>query len=213
VAMADVIRLANSSPARERIIILDCCHSGTLGTLPELDNSALLNEGVSILAACRNTEFALEQNGAGLFTTLVCDAISGGAADVCGKVSVASIYAYADEALSEWDQRPLLKAHVSRLVPIRKCEPAVPLDVLRRLPQYFPNATDSFPLDPSYEPEARPEHQEHQVIFEHLQCMNRARLIIPVDAPHMYLAAIESKACKLTALGRFYWHCVQGGKI
>jgi uncharacterized caspase-like protein len=71
VRMADVLELANRSPARERIIVLDCCHSGAFGSLPAIDNKALLAEGVSVLAACRDTEYAVEAGReGGLFTTL-----------------------------------------------------------------------------------------------------------------------------------------------
>jgi len=38
VSMADVLTMANNSPARERIIILDCCHSGAFGQLPAINN-------------------------------------------------------------------------------------------------------------------------------------------------------------------------------
>src|SRR5687768_1143347 len=31
ISMSDIIHYANSSPARNKIIILDCCHSGNLG--------------------------------------------------------------------------------------------------------------------------------------------------------------------------------------
>lgn len=214
VAMADVLALANDSPARERIIILDCCHSGALGVAPNSDNkSALLAEGVSVLAACRDVESAIETGGGGLFTRLVVDAIAGGAADVCGKVTVASIYAYVDEVLSGWQQRPLFKSHVAQLVSVRQCTPSVPLDILRLLPKYFAAPDDEFSLDPSYEPDAEPEHEENEKIFGHLQKFRAARLVIPVGEEHMYYAAMNSRSCCLTALGQFYWQRVNSGKI
>ena len=37
-----------------------------------------------------------------------------------------------------------------------------------------------------------------------LQKYNRVNLVVPVDAPHMWHAAIESKAYKLTVLGEHY---------
>ena len=100
-----------------------------------------------------------------MFTSLVCEALSGGAADVCGKATVASTYAFVDQALGVWDQRPLFKSHVSKLISLRNCPPAVPLEILRLLPRDFKTATDEFPLDPSYEPDAEPRHAEHEGIF------------------------------------------------
>jgi hypothetical protein len=214
VSMTDVLSFANQSLAREKIIILDCCHSGAFGQVPAVDNNtALLKEGVTVLTASREAEYALETNSGGFFTSLICNALEGGAADVCGKVTIASIYAYVDEVLGGWDQRPLFKSHVSKLASLRNCLPAVSLEILRLLPRYFKSPTYEYPLDPSYEPDAEPKHPDHEKIFGHLQKLRAARLVVPVDEDHMYYAAINSKACKLTALGMFYWHCVNRGKI
>lgn len=213
VRMADVVDLANQSPARECVIILDCCHSGAFGNLPAVDNRAVLSEGVSVLAASRDTEAAVEMGGSGLFTILVCNALEGGGADVCGKVTVASVYAYADEILSGWDQRPLFKAHVSQLARLRRCAPAVPLEVLRLLPKYFSRPAGTLQLDPSYEPSRKPHNKAHEEAFGHLQMMNRAQLVTPVGEEHMYYAAVRRGKCRLTPLGRFYWGRVNSGKV
>jgi uncharacterized caspase-like protein len=215
-SMTEVLTMANNSPARERIILLDCCHSGALGQLPAINNdAAIITEGVTILSASRESEVALEQGGGGLFTSLVCEALEGGAADVCGKVSTAGIYAYAEETLSGWEQRPLFKIHVSKLIPLRKCPPAVAEEILRLLPEpdYFPSSYQEKPLDPSYEPTAEPHNPEHEKIFSHLQKMRAARLVVPVGEEHMYDAAMNNKSCKLTALGIHYWHLANSGKI
>ena len=86
-------------------------------------------------------------------------------------------------------------------------EPKVSDEILRRLPEWFPDPEHDFPLDPTYEPEAErgSAHSEHEEIFGCLQNCARAHLIVPVDQPHMYHAAINSTACRLTPLGRFYW--------
>ncbi len=213
-SMTDVLVFANGSPAREKIIVLDCCHSGAMGQLPAINNdAAMLREGVSILSACRESEVALETNGGGLFTSLVCDALNGGAADVCGRVTIAGVYAYVDEALGGWDQRPLFKIHVSKLVPLRNCMPAVDPEILRMLPKYFKAPKDEYPLDPSYEPMEKPRHEEHEKVFGHLQKLRAARLVSPVGEEHLYFAALNSKSCRLTALGAFYWRLANGGKI
>jgi len=214
VAMSDVLTLANVSAAREVVIVLDCCHSGAFGQLPVQDNDkAILRLGVSVLSACRDSESAVESADGGLFTSLVCEALDGGAADVCGKVTVAGVYAYVDEVLGAWQQRPLFKSHVSRLVALRCCQPALPLEVLRLLPKYFAAPGNDFPLDPSYEPDAEPHDEDHERIFGHLQRYRAARLLVPVGEEHLYYAAMRSKPCRLTALGRFYWQLAKGGKL
>ena len=69
----------------------------------------------------------MELNGRGLFSTRVCDALDGGAADVSGKVTVAGVYAYVDEVSTGWEQRPLLKSNVSQITVIRQAASAVAL--------------------------------------------------------------------------------------
>ncbi|MCP4625586.1 MAG: caspase family protein, partial [bacterium] len=145
VKMDDVLNLANASESTigEAVIVLDCCHSGALGNPPEIrNNQAVIREGISILTASRSSQVAMEIDGQGVLTSLICDALDGGAADVCGNVTVASVYAYVDQALGAWDQRPLFKSHVSRFVPIRKCNPEIELPTLRLLAEYFKNPED-----------------------------------------------------------------------
>lgn len=214
-SMSDVLTLANNSPAKERIIILDCCNSGALGQLPAISNdAAMLKEGVSILSASRESEEAMEiEGGGGIFTSLMCDALSGGAADVRGKVTSANLYAYADETLGGFDQRPLFKIHVSRLVTLRDCTWAVDRKILQLLPKYFASAADEFTLDPSYEPTSKTATPEHTKIFSDLQRMRAARLVVPVGEEHLYWAAMKKKPCKLTSLGQHYWRLAKSRRI
>lgn len=213
VPMADVLTWANRSRVKEVVIFLDCCHSGALGELPGIDNKAVLREGVSILTASRDSQLAVEQGGHGLVTSMVSDALRGGAADVCGNVSVAGVYAYVDQRLGPWDQRPLFKSHVSTLIPLRKCKPEIDLSILRALPQRFESPDYKLPLDPSYEPTAEPRHEEHERVFSELQRLRSARLLVPVGEEHLYYAAVNSKACALTPLGKHYWHLAKAGRI
>jgi uncharacterized caspase-like protein len=88
VAMGDVLKLANDSKVAEVVILLDCCFSGNLGNLPVVDNTkSLLREGVSILTAGRGDQPSVEAGGGGVFTSLVVDALEGGAANLLGAVS------------------------------------------------------------------------------------------------------------------------------
>lgn len=214
VAMSDILKWANDSPATEALIFLDCCFSGGMGNPPHIDNKkALLREGVSILTASRGDQTSVETAGGGLFTSLVVDALSGGAADVLGAVSAPSVYAFVEAALGAWDQRPLFKAHLSQLVPLRYCAPAVAPEVLRRLPTIFPLPAEDLPLDPSFESTSPTADNHNVAMFKDLQALSRIYLVVPSGAPHMYDAAMQAKACRLTPSGRYYWRLAKDNRI
>ncbi|WP_264928212.1 caspase family protein [Paenibacillus sp. LS1] len=214
ISMDEILKLANKSKAKDKIIILDCCHSGTLGNIStDGSNSTQLNDGVTILTACRPYESAMENNGQGLFTSLLIDALYGGAADIRGYITPGGLYAYVDAALGPWDQRPMFKTNVSRFTRIRTVPPQIPFDVLRKLTDYFTDAQSEHDLDPTYEdttPDANPENVQK---FKHLQKYVAEGLVKPVGEDHMYYAAMNSKSCKLTALGYHFWRLVKEGKI
>lgn len=214
VSLADVLTLANNSKARERIVILDSCHSGHLGTVPSSGSpAAQLQEGVSIITAARSSEPAAEIGGAGVFTSLLIGALDGGASDVLGETTVASTYAYVEQALGAWEQRPMYRANVAQLVSLKTNRPAVEPSILRQLPEWFPTADHQLALDPSFEPDADPEDPDHEAIFENLQRCRAAKLVEPVGEDHMYYAAMNSKACQLTPLGVHYWRLAKGGRL
>src|SRR5260221_5174389 len=186
--MQDVLTLANNSRTHEVVIILDCCNSGAFGRVPAINNTAVnLREGISVLTASLADQSSMEVNGNGIFTKLIYEALQGGASDVLGHVTVASVYAYADQILGAWDQRPLLKSHVSKLLPLRKCKPQVDPSILRLLPNYFETSDYVYPLDHSYEwdkhdagPEYQIRNQEHEAIFNYFQKYLDAHLLVPV---------------------------------
>lgn len=217
VPMSNLIQLANQSSVTEVIILLDCCHSGHLGNTlfgpREMNARAELREGVSILTASRASQTAIETGGRGLFTTLVCSALEGGAADVLGQVNMASLFAYVDQSLGSWEQRPLFKSHISSLLCLRRVEPAVSLDHLRRLPVFFARPDDEFHLAPSYESthdHADPAHVED---YQVLVAYRNAHLIEVTAHDHLYDAAIGFGTVRLTALGKHYRRLVEEARL
>lgn len=213
VKMTDILRIAKDSPVREVVIILDCCQAGAFGTPPLDDAGALLSEGLSVLTATRSTEAAVERDGRGLFSGLLCAALEGGAADTLGKVTVASIYAYVEEAFGAWDQRPQLKAHVSQLLVIRRAQESVAVDDLRGLVDWFDTVDAVLPLGRQHEPTEEPRDPDAERIFARLQKMRSAKLIEPVGEEHMYYAALNETGCRLTRLGRLYWQLITDDKL
>jgi hypothetical protein len=214
VAMDEILGAANRSAAKNRIIILDCCHAGTMGS-PAITEGRFseLADGVTVLVACRPDEGALESGGQGVFTALLLDALQGGSADLVGHVSPGSIYAYVDRALGPWKQRPVFKTNVSRFVSLRNVAPPIIATVLRKICIHFPTAYEEHQLDPSYE-DTEPNHDPEKArIFKELQKMERVGLVVSVSEEHMYYAAMNSKSCKLTAMGVQYWNLVNSGNI
>lgn len=214
ISMHDILTLANKSKSKNKVVILDCCHSGAFGT-PTItgDSVAQLAEGLSVLTASRATESALEIGGSGVFTTLVVDALQGGAADLRGHVTPGSIYAYVDQALGAWDQRPIFKTNVTKFTSLRTITPPVPLATLRKICVYFPAPEDEHSLNPSYEPSDPSADPVNTAIFEDLQKLEGIGLVVPVNEDHMYYAAINSTGCRLTALGYQYWRLATEKKL
>ena len=214
VSMTDVLKFANDSSVKEVIILIDCCHSGHLGNPPVVDNSkALLREGVSIVTASRGEQPSVEVGGGGLFTSLVIDALEGGAADILGNVGAPAVYAFVEAALGAWDQRPLFKSHVSRVIDLRQCKPPIDRTTLRRLPELFPLPAEEITLDPSFEPQSNNPDAKNTTVFSELQNLARLNIVVPSGASHMYDAAMESKACSLTPSGRYYWRLAKENRI
>lgn len=213
VELDSLMQIANESQAKQVVIILDCCFSGAAGNVTFLNNLSVLREGVSILTSSHHSQVSFENPKGGVFTNIVIEALEGGAADTIGLVTVAGIYSFADKLLGPWDQRPLFKANISRIIHLRRCKPPISLEILRRLPKYFPDSDFEFKLDPSYEPEAEPKGHDNEKIFLELQKLNRVNLLIPVGEEHMYFAAINSKSCALTPLGKYYWQLSKDEKL
>lgn len=224
VSMDEILNIANESNAKNRVIILDCCHSGSFGTPQNLGGkNAQIGEGVSILTASKSDEVSIEINGHGIFTNLILDALQGGASDLRGHITPGSIYSYIDQALGPWDQRPVFKTNITRFTSLRTVNPQVPAEIIRKLTKYFKTAESKFQLDPSFEFTNDPkiEHsydelfaiEENVSQFKELQKFASVGLVVPVDEQHMYFAAMNSKSCRLTALGYHYWRLVKDKRI
>ena len=218
--LSDVLAFANQSGARNRIIVLDSCHSGIAASSVTATGFAEIKEGTTILTASTAEQYATEENGAGVFTTLFVDALSGAAGNLVGEVTPGSIYAHIDQSLGPWDQRPVFKTNVKSFVSLRRVQPPIALVELQRITEFFPNPGHDFSLDPSFEPERQGSDSTtpkpdplNTSKFAVLQKYNRVGLVVPVGAPHMWHAAMESKACRLTVLGEHYRSLVQRGRI
>lgn len=217
-SLSELIHLANRAypKIKSTVIILDSCQSGFAGEISGLGSDgaiSVIGNGVTILTACHREGFAGEVNGNGIFTNILIDGLRGSSADVCGKITPASIYSHVDQTLGPWEQRPIYKANVQSFVVLRQVNPKIPLDVLRRLPEYFPDPTSVFRMDPSFEPDRGEEAErlkdiavdpDNVRVYREMQTCNRHGIVVPVEQPHMWHAAVHGTGCKLTALGAHY---------
>jgi len=228
VPLRTVINLANEAYPRIKssVIILDSCKSGAIGEMARqgkgVNPPSVIGDGVTILTASHRSQLAVEEDGHGRFSSILLDGLSGAACDILGRVTPAALYAYVDQTLSNFEQRPIYKANVQRFITVRNVEPRVNLDILRRLPKYFPNPSHKFKLDPSYEPERGeeaerlkdiPVNEDHARIFKELQKCCNVGLIRPTDHEHMWHSAIFYGGCELTASGAHYRFLASANRI
>ncbi|ORI28143.1 caspase family protein [Rhodococcus sp. 1168] len=223
--LADIMTLANNSKARNKVVILDSCHSGAVGESTVVTSVSEIREGVTILTASAANQASMITPGGGssVFTELFVDALNGAAANLLGAVTPGSVYAHVDQSLGPWKQRPVFKTNVKAFVSLREADPPIELEHLKAVTTHFPTPDHQLALDPSYEPERSAEQiadpdvpdpdPAHTAAFAVLQKLVRVNLVRPVDAPHMWHAAMGSKSCELTVLGQHYWKLVDSELI
>ncbi|WJV25483.1 MULTISPECIES: caspase family protein [Pseudomonas] len=224
-SLAEVMTIASKSGAKNKVIILDSCHSGIAGNSAHTGALAEIHEGMTILTASTADQYAMEVpgGGAGVFTNLFVDALGGAAANLLGEVTPGSVYAHIDQSLGPWAQRPVFKTNVKTFVSLRTSAPPISLTDLQALTTYFPSPDFEFELDPSFEPERLQEQRDdpsipppdpqNNAIFAILQRYVKVNLVRPHGVSHMWHAAMQSKSCKLTVLGQHYWRLVNKGLI
>ncbi len=224
VSLHELLSIVNESRCKEKVIILDSCFSGDMGKDKVLDgDSSIINDGVTILTSSRDTESSADGTTNSLFTELLIEGLSGGAADVLGHITPGGVYAFIDKALGEWGQRPVFKTNVTRFTSLRNVIPQVDRSVIASVCEYFDDPSKEMPLDPSYEytndPDIKHEYAKPYACpdnvkkMKNLQKLESVGLVVPVGTPHMYFAAMESKSCALTTIGKQYWRLVKEGRI
>jgi hypothetical protein len=226
IPMQEVVDLAISSPAHQILLILDCCHSGDIANPALLKNPAgknpiaTLRENMTIIAASRAKEGAIEANGHGNFTAALLDALEGGAADHVGFVTAPALYSYVSRRFTAWDQRPVYKTNATDVLKVRECEPLIDRLKLQQLPRLFPTSDHRFPLDPEYEPEdengnvKEPVNKEKVAIAQLFKTYRDAGLLKPSNPSlQLYWVARKSETVELTSLGKEYWWLLVNDKI
>jgi len=171
---------ANESKAKNKFIIFDSCNSGIAGDVSINNAFALISDGMTILTACEKDQYATEKNGHGVFTSLLVDALLGGASNLVGDITPGSIYAHIDQSLGPWEQRPVFKTNVKNFISLRKNLPPISLQDLREITSLFKNSFDEFFLEPSFEPTEATFNEENGNKFKVLQNYVKVNLVRPV---------------------------------
>lgn len=223
IALQDIMTWADSSEFQNRVIILDSCHSGAAGKRATQRRVSEISEGVTILTASTESQYAKESSKGGVFTNLLVDALSGSACNLMGEITPGAIYAHVDQSLADWGQRPMFKTNVQNFVCLRRVAPPINPHYLRRISELFPSPNFYFQLDPSFEPERSEEEKRHPTmpppnpvntaIFAILQDYARVGLLKPEGQPHMWHAAIYGAGAELTRLGEHYRELAANGLL
>jgi hypothetical protein len=226
IPMQEVVDLAIQSRASHILLILDCCHSGNIANPVTMNKDgaksplATLRENMTVIAASRANEGAIEAGGDGLFTGALLDALEGGAADHMGFVTDSALYAYVSRRFTAWDQRPMYKTNATDILTVRECEPLIGRLLLQQLPTHFPTADYQYRLDPEYEPEdehgnvSEPVNHGKVAIAQLFKSYRDAGLLKPSDPKlQLYWVARRSDTVELTPRGREYWWLVVYDKI
>jgi len=226
IPMQEVVDLAIQSMARHILLILDCCHSGDIANTATVNMGAgknpltTLRENMTVIAASRAMEGAIEAGGHGLFTSALVDALEGGAADHMGFVTAPAVYEYVSRRFTAWEQRPVYKTNATEVLTVRECEPLIARVQLQQLAAYFLSADHKYKLDPEYEPEdehgnvKEPVNQEKVAIAQLFKSYRDAGLLKPSNPKsQLYWAARRSETVELTPRGREYWWLVVNDKI
>lgn len=226
IPMQEVVDRALQSPAHQILLILDCCHSGdianpvTMRRGSGMNPLATLRENMTVIAASRATQEAIEAGGHSLFTAALLDALQGGAADHMGIVTAPSLYVYASRRFTAKDQRPVYKTNATEVLSVRRCEPLIERLQLRQLVTHFPDAHYKYPLDPEHEPEdehgkvKEPVNHEKVAIAQLFKIYRDAGLLKPTNPKRqLFWVARYSETVELTPLGREYWWLVKYDKL
>lgn len=212
VSLDEIAKIVSKSKAHNNIIILDCCHSGSVGDNLFFGNNSIISENTTYLTACTNSQYAIEDDG-GVFTNLLLDGLDGGSSNIIGEISPASLYSHIDRSLGTWEQRPVFKTNTQSFVCVRKVNPQIELSELRQIKELFPSKDGELELDPTFEPDCKNQSNgkyepdlNKMKKFALLQKMVQLNLVEPVGEQHMFYAAMNNKSCKLKPLGKHYWN-------
>lgn len=215
VSLEHLMNQVNSAKCKYKIVILDCCSSGAIGKNALFANNMFsCGEGVVIMTSCKDSSKALDENGHGVFTGLIINALDGYASDILGNVSILTMYHYVASCLGAWKQRPTLKCNISPDLLIRKAEPLIPLKTLKNGLKLFESEDDVIELDATFynftkgfDPVSIKPVKENEKKFNLLLQLEQARLLRHTHSS-LFITAKNGGQVSLSKDGKYYWSLV-----
>lgn len=94
---------------------------------------------------------------------------------------------------------------------IRNDEPKIDITTLDKVTELFKSLADDLKLSPKYAHAYEKRDKKKEEDFKILKKFRHIGLVEPED--DMYFVVIESKSCRLTTLGKYYWCLKDQSKI
>lgn len=207
--LTELMDCVNQASIPRITLVLDCCFSGAVGNVNySTEELSILKKGVSIFSSSSPFEHSIQGNARGIYTDSILSALHGGAADILGRITISGVQSYISQFSFGWTQSPFFKCHADSDIVLRISQPKVLHSDLRKIDAIFKRGSMIL-LNPSYEPTAMPHAPEKEAVFRLLQKYRDASLVVPVGAESLYDAAMKSRRCELTALGKYYRELVR----
>ena len=168
--IADFNELIQNAPLSSLVVLLDCCHAGSILEVPPLEPnllqsnlSAFLNKtNYFLMTACRSGEIAYEEAEHGIFTGALLAGLSPQHADRQGKIDTTQLYSLVSAAVQGKGQEPFYMGLGGRLA-IVEYPPSLLPDATERSETRLPQRSFGIPFQVPPLPThfvARPEQQQ-----------------------------------------------------
>lgn len=217
ISMHHLLCLAAKCTAKKKVIMLDCCFSGSFGTYNYLNHISMIPDDTVILASTSSGAKAYgygEKNG--VFTSLVRDAINSNIGNIFGEVTTEDIYKFIQSALSPWDQSPVYKANILKPIVLKKQQPKVTVEELNKMTHFFRNKNSKKKLSEKYIKfsETSTEELRYNEQFSLIEKLYRYGLVTPSNtSENLYQTALSNQTIELTNLGKFYYDCYANNRL
>ena len=216
VSMKWLCQVINNCETPEITVILDCCHAGEMFNVSNKDGEfALLKQGVTVLAATTYNDTAAEFCGKGVFTSILAEGLKGAAKDILGNVSIAGLYACAENMLSPFQQRPVFKSFVDQITPLRKCIPLVSEVNLKKLitNEFFPDLESTISVNPDILRQRKADFDISFDTFLMLSTYEKAGLLQCDQGKSLIEATLKWGKCRLSTYGKHVWQLVKKDRL